>query len=160
MTAPDRPSPAELAAPSPAALAISHADPVAHPASAREPCPFCVLHGVELLAETPLAVAFLDRFPVSEGHALIVPRRHVATWFDASDDEQRELARLLGHVRPLVEARLGRCPDGWNGGFNAGAAAGQTVMHLHLHLIPRWRGDVPDPRGGLRGVVSARRLYP
>jgi len=121
---------------------------------------FCELRDVELLAESEAGVAFLDRFPVSEGHALVVPRRHIETWFDASESEQFELLKLLATVRRRLEERLQGAPDGWNAGFNAGAAAGQTVMHLHLHLIPRWIGDVPDPRGGIRGVLPRRRLYP
>jgi len=112
-----------------------------------------------VLAESALALAFLDPFPVSEGHALVVPRRHVVTWFDATEREQVEIVRLLAEARRAVETRVSRKPDGWNAGFNAGAAAGQTVMHLHVHLIPRWTGDVPDPRGGIRGVIPEKRLY-
>ena len=96
---------------------------------------------------------------MSEGHTLLITKRHTPTWFDATADEQRALCDAIGPAREVVEKRLSRVPDGWNVGFNAGEAAGQTVPHLHVHLIPRWRGDVEDPRGGVRGVIPPLRLY-
>jgi len=121
-------------------------------------CPFCA-RDFEPLYEGVFVFSVLDRFPVSEGHALLITRRHVATWFEASVEEQNELTQGIEMVRRVVELRLSRRPDGWNVGFNSGSAAGQTVAHLHLHLIPRWHGDVEDPRGGVRGVIPARRDY-
>lgn len=102
-------------------------------------------------------LAFWDGFPVSDGHALIVPRRHVATWFDASDEERAELLAAVQVVRAKIEET--RRPDGYNIGINVGEAAGQTVFHLHVHVIPRYRGDVPQPRGGIRGVIPSRADY-
>lgn len=98
-----------------------------------------------------------DGYPVSPGHTLILPRRHATTWFDATADEQREIGRAIAAVREQLDRELK--PDGYNIGFNAGVAAGQTVMHLHVHVIPRFHGDVEDPRGGVRGVIPALQKY-
>ena len=98
-----------------------------------------------------------DNYPVSPGHALLVPRRHVPTWFDAAPEEQQELTAAIEIARAAILAR--HRPDGFNVGMNLGAAAGQTVGHLHLHVIPRYAGDVPDPRGGVRWVVPQRADY-
>jgi fluoride exporter len=119
------------------------------------PCPFCQTDSAVL--GNALAYARFDRNPVSPGHLLILPRRHVATWFDASRDEQHAMLALLDEAKDLLDARHG--PDGYNFGANVGEAAGQTVMHLHLHLIPRYRGDVEQPRGGVRGVIPTRQNY-
>lgn len=104
-----------------------------------------------------------DGFPISPGHALLVTCRHVTDWFDASGAEHAALAEGIGRARALLEEdarQEGRpVPDGYNVGFNAGAAAGQTVFHLHVHLIPRYTGDVTDPRGGIRAVVPGKAVY-
>jgi diadenosine tetraphosphate (Ap4A) HIT family hydrolase len=125
------------------------------------PCPFCdpppesrvVLH------EDELVVAFFDSYPVSVGHALIVPRRHVSSFFDATPEEQRALAAAVPHVQRVLHEKMAPKPDAYNVGWNDGAAAGQTVMHLHLHVIPRYEGDVPDPRGGIRWVIPEHAAY-
>jgi diadenosine tetraphosphate (Ap4A) HIT family hydrolase len=109
------------------------------------------------VASNRLAFAIRDAFPVSPGHTLIVPRRLVATWFDASVDERAAIVELLDVVKQQLDAELH--PDGYNVGFNAGEAAGQTVAHLHLHVIPRYRGDVEDPRGGIRHVMPGKGNY-
>lgn len=119
--------------------------------------PFLALPDSVWVASNPLAFAVRDRFPVSPGHTLIVPRRLVATWFDATRDEQIALLDLIDDVKRALDAEFH--PDGYNVGFNAGAAAGQTVMHLHVHVIPRFAGDVEDPRGGVRHVIPARANY-
>lgn len=98
-----------------------------------------------------------DAFPVSPGHLLLVPRRHIASWFDATPEEQQALTTTIAVARALVEQE--HQPDGYNVGMNLGPAAGQTVMHLHLHVIPRFHGDMPDPRGGVRWVLPARADY-
>jgi len=121
------------------------------------PCLFCHLADRELVTENALAVAFRDGFPVNPGHTLIVPRRHVDTWFDATREEQTSILELLDEVKAGLDAEL--APDGYNGGFNAGDAAGQTVPHLHFHLIPRFEGDVDDPAGGVRFVIPMRGNY-
>jgi diadenosine tetraphosphate (Ap4A) HIT family hydrolase len=110
-----------------------------------------------MIFENPLVVALWDAFPVNRGHALIVPRRHVPTWFDASAEERVALMAAFDEARDLIVARF--APDGFNIGINVGGAAGQTVFHLHVHLIPRYDGDVPDPRGGVRWVIPARGNY-
>jgi diadenosine tetraphosphate (Ap4A) HIT family hydrolase len=113
--------------------------------------PFLQLPASEWVASNDLAFAIRDRYPVSPGHTLIIPRREVATWFDATAHEQHAIIDLIDRVKHTLDAELH--PDGYNVGFNAGEAAGQTVMHLHVHLIPRFRGDVADPRGGIRHVM-------
>jgi diadenosine tetraphosphate (Ap4A) HIT family hydrolase len=120
-------------------------------------CPFCAFAEAGMLRHTPHAFAMLDAYPVSKGHCLIIPRRHVASWFDATADERNEMFDLLRQVREyLCDAYA---PEGYNVGINDGAAAGQTVPHLHLHLIPRYAGDRPDPRGGVRWVIPERADY-
>lgn len=121
-------------------------------------CAFCarVVAGVTI-AGSALAVAFADAFPVSRGHTLVVPRRHVAGYFDLDADEQAALWQLVSEVQRTLERE--HHPDGYNLGVNTGAAAGQTVDHVHVHVIPRFRGDVADPRGGVRWVLGARARY-
>lgn len=111
----------------------------------------------EHVASNALAFAIRDGFPVSPGHTLVVPRRVVATWFDASADEQRAIFELVEVVKRQLDAEL--APDGYNIGINVGEAGGQTVMHLHVHVIPRFTGDVDDPRGGVRFVVPEAGNY-
>lgn len=118
---------------------------------------FLALPESDHVASNDLAFAIPDRFPVSPGHTLVIPRRLVATWFDATPKEQAALMRLVDEVKKQLDAALR--PDGYNVGFNAGDAAGQTVMHLHVHVIPRYRGDVPDARGGVRHVIPGKGNY-
>lgn len=113
--------------------------------------PFLELPPAGWVASNELAFAIRDRYPVSRGHTLVIPRREAATWFDATVDEQHAILALVDEVKRALDLELH--PDGYNVGFNAGEAAGQTVMHLHVHVIPRYRGDVADPRGGIRHVV-------
>lgn len=121
-------------------------------------CVFCArIAAGELVAENGSAVAFADTFPLSRGHCLIVPRRHESNFFSLTPAEQAATWALLAPTRQYVE-RDGR-PDGYNIGVNVGEAAGQTVAHAHVHLIPRYRGDVADPRGGVRWVLPARAPY-
>lgn len=121
-------------------------------------CPFCTINpAVEILAETPVALAILDSFPVNPGHTLIIPRRHVASYFEISTDEQNALWQLVNTAKTLLEKRFQ--PDGFNVGINIGETAGQSVMHVHIHLIPRFTGDVEQPRGGVRGVIPGKQSY-
>lgn len=120
-------------------------------------CPFCVLKSPRLLLETDLAVAFPDAFPIAEGHTLIIPRRHVASLFDLFADEQAAVWKLVVMVRAKLMSEL--TPDGFTIGLNDGAAAGQTVMHAHVHVMPRRKGDVADPRGGVRWVLPQKAAY-
>jgi len=120
-------------------------------------CPFCSLDEERILASNELAVVIRDGFPVSPGHTLVVPKRHVASWFDTTPEEQRAVLDLLGKAKLQLDAE--RSPAGYNIGINDGPAAGQTVRHLHLHLIPRYDGDTEDPRGGVRWVFPHRAAY-
>jgi diadenosine tetraphosphate (Ap4A) HIT family hydrolase/HKD family nuclease len=122
-----------------------------------EPCPFCHPDPAWVFHEGEGVVALWDAFPASPGHALVVPRRHVAGWFDATRAEQRELLEAVDVARARIEAS--HAPDGYNIGVNVGAAAGQTVFHLHVHVIPRYEGDVPDPTGGVRLALPHRGNY-
>ena len=119
--------------------------------------PFLAIPPSEWLASNCSAFAIADQFPASPGHALVVPRRLIGTWWDATDDERADMLALIDEVKRGLDERMR--PDGFNVGFNAGAAAGQTVGHLHLHLIPRYNGDVPDPRGGMRHVIPGKGNY-
>ena len=121
------------------------------------PCPFCHRPEADLLWSSDLVVAFADGYPVSPGHTLVVTRRHVETYFEATAAERAELWRAVDEVKTLLDEK--HAPDGYNVGFNAGASAGQTVMHLHVHVIPRYQGDMPDPRGGVRGVIPGKQKY-
>jgi diadenosine tetraphosphate (Ap4A) HIT family hydrolase len=117
-------------------------------------CPFCGL-GDRVLAENAHAVAVRDFEPASTGHTLIIPKRHVGSFFDLSADEVAACHALLRSERDAI-AKMHR-PDGYNIGINEGETAGQSVPHTHWHLIPRYRGDHPDPRGGVRHVIPTRR---
>ena len=121
-------------------------------------CPFCKLNPkVEIISETASAVAFLDGYPVSKGHTLIIPKRHVADYFDLTVHEQRALWLLVNRCKQILSSRFS--PDGFNVGINVGQAAGQSVFHVHIHLIPRYKGDVENPKGGVRGVIPKKQKY-
>ena len=119
--------------------------------------PFLAVPESDWLAANGVAFAILDSHPVTPGHVLVVPRRVVGTWWDTTAEERVGLLALVDEVKRRVDAE--HRPDGYNVGFNSGAAAGQTVSHLHLHVIPRYAGDVADPRGGIRRVIPARGNY-
>jgi diadenosine tetraphosphate (Ap4A) HIT family hydrolase len=124
--------------------------------SERDPeCPFCNVRAPIL--EDALAFVIYDKYPVNPGHALILPKRHIESFFDATPEEVSAMLALLSEMRRRTDAKL--APDGYNIGVNIGEAAGQTVSHLHMHLIPRFYGDMENPRGGVRGVIPARQSY-
>jgi diadenosine tetraphosphate (Ap4A) HIT family hydrolase len=120
-------------------------------------CPSCFPAPERVAFEEALVRGLWDAFPVNPGHMLVVPRRHVPTWFEASREELEALVAAVARARALIEERYS--PDGFNIGVNVGAAAGQTVPHLHLRVIPRYPGDVADRRGGVRHVIPARGNY-
>ena len=123
------------------------------------PSPFLGLPEAEWLCANELAFAIYDSFPVSPGHVLVITRRGVPTYFDCTAAEQAAVMVLVGEVKRLLDERLDPKPDGYNVGFNAGAAAGQTVPHVHVHVIPRYAGDMGDPRGGVRHVIPGKGNY-
>ena len=120
-------------------------------------CPFCNPPPEEIVLANDLCYACYDKYPVNPGHPLLIPFRHVADFFDATDAEHAALLALVREAKTLLDDRFR--PDGYNVGVNVSEAAGQTVMHLHVHVIPRYAGDMADPRGGVRGVIPERRVY-
>jgi len=120
-------------------------------------CLFCNIEPGQILAEHPLAVAKHDGYPLTKGHTLIIPRRHVASFFDCTAEEHQAMLALLDEAKAILDKEC--TPDGYNIGLNNGAAAGQTVMHVHMHLIPRYVGDTADPRGGVRWIFPDKAKY-
>jgi diadenosine tetraphosphate (Ap4A) HIT family hydrolase len=120
-------------------------------------CLFCHLEASRIYLENELAAAFPDEFPVTEGHMLIIPKRHVASLFDLPEEEQAAVWMLVAKIRATLMAEMK--PDGFNVGVNDGTAAGQTVMHAHVHIIPRRQGDVAEPRGGVRWIMPNKASY-
>jgi diadenosine tetraphosphate (Ap4A) HIT family hydrolase len=120
-------------------------------------CPFCTLPASRTVAANEFAVVIRDAFPVSAGHTLVIPKRHFGSFFDATHEERTSMLALLDQARREIDIEFS--PDGFNIGINDGVAAGQTVPHLHLHLIPRFLGDVDDARGGIRWVIPEKASY-
>ena len=122
-------------------------------------CPYCarIKTGDGVVESNELAVALMDQYPVSPGHTLVVPRRHESDYFGLTEEEQTAMLRLLRSVEERLHTELN--PAAFNIGVNTGPAAGQTIPHTHMHLIPRFTGDVPDPRGGVRWVIPAKANY-
>jgi diadenosine tetraphosphate (Ap4A) HIT family hydrolase len=123
------------------------------------PSPFLVVPKAEWVCANEFCFAIHDRFPVSPGHVLVITRRVVPTYFDCTPAEQAAVMELVGEVKRLLDEQLDPKPNGYNVGFNAGAAAGQTVSHVHVHVIPRYTRDVLDPRGGVRHVIPWKANY-
>lgn len=119
-------------------------------------CPFCV--GKIPAFENSLAYAVYDLYPVNEGHLLVIPKRHYADFFESTREELDAIRSLLWEGKRRLDAEY--APDGYNIGVNCGIPSGQTIMHVHVHLIPRYRDDVEDPTGGVRGVIPAKQKYP
>jgi diadenosine tetraphosphate (Ap4A) HIT family hydrolase len=124
-------------------------------------CIFCQMarqeRECEILTQFTHCFAIKDQFPVTQGHVLIIPYEHIEHWFKASKEVQDDIMHALSHMKARLDAEYN--PDGYNIGANCGEAAGQTVMHLHVHLIPRYKGDMENPRGGVRGVIPAKQKY-
>jgi len=120
-------------------------------------CPFCNRAPESLLIETEQVFALRDGYPVSAGHTLVGPRQHVRTLFELPRHDQLAVWDLVERVRAKIVEEYS--PDGFNIGLNDGLAAGQTVPHVHIHVIPRYDGDVPDPRGGIRWVIPDKARY-
>ena len=107
--------------------------------------------------ENEYAIARYDDFPVNKGHLEVITKRHIKDWWDTTPEEKLAIFELLDKAKEIVEYKYN--PDGYNIGMNLGESAGQTLMHLHVHLIPRYVGDVADPRGGVRGVIPDKKIY-
>ena len=122
-----------------------------------QPCLFCTIRADRILGENEYVVWILDTHPVSPGHSLIVPKRHVESFFETTPAEREAMLSLLDRAREHVCQT--HAPSGYNIGINEGSAAGQTVSHIHVHLIPRFAGDSKDPRGGVRWVIPNRADY-
>lgn len=120
-------------------------------------CPFCSLPDDRVVAANASGIVIRDAYPVSPGHTLIISRRHVGSLFDLTPSERVDVLALLDRARADLEPSCH--PDGYNIGINDGPAAGQTVPHLHIHLIPRYRGDQADPRGGVRWLFPDKADY-
>lgn len=118
-------------------------------------CVFC--RKLDLIYQGELVFISQDKYPASPGHLLIVPNRHVPEYFDCTDEEVKELWDSVKIAKQLVEKD--HQPDSYNIGINVSKAAGQSVPHTHIHLIPRYAGDVEDPRGGVRSVIPKNRTY-
>jgi len=119
-------------------------------------CPFCQL--LEVVAEHNSVFAIKDNYPVTKGHHLIIPFRHTGNYFSMTDNEREDATALLKVLKSKLEEG-DRTITGFNIGMNSGETAGQTVMHSHIHLIPRRKGDTPNPRGGVRGVIPEKMDY-
>ena len=122
-----------------------------------KPCPFCTLPQERIIDSNDLALVIRDGYPVSTGHTLIIPKRHIGSWFEITPEEQSAMLDLLGRAKAVLGEEFK--PDGYNIGINDGPTAGQTVPHLHIHLIPRYKGDLEDPKGGVRWIIPGKAKY-
>jgi diadenosine tetraphosphate (Ap4A) HIT family hydrolase len=123
--------------------------------SEQQNCIFC--DNPEIIIQNELAFAHYDSYPVNPGHCLIIPYRHVAEYFQATSEEKAAIWALVDEMKTIIDAQYR--PDGYNLGVNIGETAGQSVPHLHIHMIPRYKGDMEDPRGGVRGVIPHKQKY-
>ena len=123
----------------------------------KETCIFCTRGEAQAVHRHELALVLPDTYPLTKGHSLVVPRRHVASFFDLTVDERMAILELLDRAKADLDQQ--HAPDGYNIGINNGAAAGQTVMHVHMHVIPRYANDTSDPRGGVRWIFPDRAAY-
>jgi len=120
-------------------------------------CPFCRLPADRITAQDPHCLTIRDGYPVSPGHTLIIPKRHVASFFETTAEEREAILKALDQAKRALDAEF--APAAYNIGINDGPAAGQTVGHLHIHLIPRYEGDQADPRGGIRWIIPDKARY-
>ena len=119
-------------------------------------CIFC-RHDRSILAQTQLSFAFLDSFPVSNGHALVIPKRHIVSIWEMTTEEYADAFDLVRQVKDVLQKKFDS--QGFNIGVNCGEVAGQSVSHAHIHVIPRYAGDARNPRGGVRNIIPARGNY-
>ena len=122
------------------------------------PCLFCTTKNNDIIEENKFAFATLDSYPVSSQHCLIIPKRHVKDYFDLSEEEVLGCDQLIKKIKIKIENN-DKTIKGFNIGINSGKEAGQSIMHCHIHLIPRREGDVQNPQGGVRGVIPSKQHY-
>ena len=122
------------------------------------PCIFCNIKKKKIIFNNELAVSSFDSYPVSKHHALIFPKRHIEDYFDLNDEEVFACNKLIKLLKNFI-LKLDPTVKGFNIGSNAGKISGQTIMHCHIHLIPRREGDVENPQGGVRGVIPSKQHY-
>jgi len=121
-------------------------------------CPFCDREGrLKIITSNHVAFAIFDNYPVSNGHVLVIPRRHCSNYFELTMEEQQASWTLIAKIQGKLTDKYK--PDGYNIGVNIGKAAGQTIEHVHLHLIPRYNGDMENPKGGIRHCVDGKGYY-
>ena len=121
-------------------------------------CPFCNLDSDrEVIIENRTVYSMYDKFPVSKGHAIIIPKRHCTDYFELTSEEQISCWEMVNDLKIILTEKYH--PDGFNIGINVSEAAGQTIPHVHIHLMPRYKGDVKEPEGGVRGVIPEKRKY-
>lgn len=126
-----------------------------------ENCLFCNIEKLidkdRIVYQDSSWIAIYDNYPVSKGHVLLIPKRHCETYFNLNYVELASLGVTIGAIKLILNKKFN--PDGYNIGVNCGEAAGQTVKHCHIHIIPRYKGDMEDPRGGVRGVIPEKQKY-
>ena len=122
------------------------------------PCLFCNINSKDLVFDNEFAFASFDSYPVSKYHSLIVPKRHILDYFELTNDELLACNDLIKKIKKKIQNE-DKTVDGFNIGTNSGVAAGQSIMHCHIHLIPRRKGDVDNPQGGVRGVIPSKQHY-
>ena len=122
------------------------------------PCLFCNVPSSDYIFENNLAFSTFDPYPVSKHHALIIPKRHIENYFDMSEEEVLSCNKLINKMRNKIQ-EIDPTVDGFNIGTNSGKVAGQSIMHCHIHLIPRRKNDVDNPQGGVRGVIPSKQHY-
>lgn len=120
-------------------------------------CPFCHIDTEKIICESNYWFALYDEYPVSKGHTLLIIKRHVSSYFDLTNDEIIEINENIKQIKKILDNEY--FPNGYNIGVNCGSAAGQTVPHCHIHIIPRYNNDVNDPTGGVRGVIPNKQKY-
>jgi diadenosine tetraphosphate (Ap4A) HIT family hydrolase len=118
-------------------------------------CPFC--NQTNILYQNEYWFSIYDKFPVTDGHILIIPSRHYSNYFESNQKELDSFNDILFEVKRILQKEYN--PDGFNVGFNVNQEGGQTIFHTHIHVIPRYKGDVVDPEGGVRGVIPEKRKY-
>ncbi|WP_157280060.1 HIT family protein [Orenia marismortui] len=114
-------------------------------------CIFCNTEELEIILESQFSFAIFDKYPVNKGHLLIIPKRHFSSFFELSKEEMNDIYDLINQGKEKLDKLYS--PDGYNIGVNVGETAGQTIMHLHIHIIPRYKGDIENPRGGIRKLM-------